>query len=184
MALFLHERNQGILRRVCARFMGLRCGGDDPTTRELVCAAVAKMHTELAAAGDGEGALLEQTELTTLEQAACLKRWNQKVLAEVLELAKQPSPGTTRVRFDLPSSELLAVRPTKREMAGDMQSSFDELQEVYHRKAEVVVRDESDERWRLISDKPLDNLDDLLARHIREREEDLQLAAAKASLGK
>ena len=176
MALFLHERNQGILQRVCDRVLCHR--GEE--VGSLLCAAVAKVHAELAAAG--EGALLDRAELTTLEQAACLKRWNQRALAEVLALAKQPSSSGTaaHVRFDLPPAEL-AVRPTKREMMGDMQSSFDELQEVYHRKAEVAVRDESDERWRLISDKPLENLDDLLARHIREREEDLQLAASKAS---
>lgn len=166
MSLFLNNRNVAILRKMVA--------GEDEDVFEQ---ALAKTHREL---DPGERALLDAAALTSLQQVTSLMRWNRHTAEDI---AAARSGATTpaarpkgRVAFFHDGGD--DATTLKRESVGRLQSDFEDLQEVYERstnstRLRTMVLDDQrgeDERWRLIEDKPIENMDALLAGRIKDRE--------------
>ena len=187
MSLYMHPRNESILAAVLRQLMRRQHQQQqrgDPLVGEGVLRSLLRRHMAAMRVQIEEresAAFTGATKLLSLDDAHALQKWNVKTVQGVLrELAEGGGGGGGAGGADggvLGAAGLggggggeKTVRfALKKEFTETLVSSFNELQEVYTQKNKRVEQDPPAQLRETVEDRPIENIDELLASRIEER---------------
>ena len=187
MSLYMHPRNESILAAVLRQLMRRQHQQQqrgDPLVGEGVLRSLLRRHMAAMRVQIEEresAAFTGATKLLSLDDAHELQKWNVKTVQGVLrELAEGGGGGGGAGGADggvLGAAGLggggggeKTVRfALKKEFTETLVSSFNELQEVYTQKNKRVEQDPPAQLRETVEDRPIENIDELLASRIEER---------------